>query len=71
MNKETLRLDAFLRHLNSGEPVRIGSEIYDYMCILSSEAQRLTHKINSQLKSPEEIVLLMSEFVIGFHLNYR
>lgn len=50
-----MNLQDFLNYLNSGKTVVAGSEIHQYMCMLSQEALRLTTELNNSYWTPEEI----------------
>ena len=54
MNNQ-MELEDFINYVNSGKAVTAGSEIHQYMCMLSQEALRLTAEMNSSYHSPEEI----------------
>ena len=54
MNNQ-MELEDFINYVNSGKAVTDGSEIHQYMCMLSQEALRLTAEMNSSYHSPEEI----------------
>lgn len=56
-----MHLDEFLAHLNKGLPVAGGSEIHEFMHLLSQEALRITDKLNNAYHTPEEIRELFSE----------
>lgn len=53
-------LAAFLDHLNSGTPVRGGSEAHQFMHGVSQEAMKLTAEINGSYHTPEELRELFS-----------
>ena len=48
-------IEKFLKHVNSGNPIPTGTEIYDFMVKLSHEAMRITAELNSSYHTPEEI----------------
>ena len=54
-------LETFLEHLNSGKPVRGGSEAHLFMHGVSQEALRITAEINSSYHEPEELRALFSQ----------
>ena len=54
-------LETFLEHLNSGKPVRGGSEAHLFMHGVSQEALRLTAEINGSYHPPEELRALFSQ----------
>ena len=57
-----MELQDFLDHLNSGKPVKGGSEAHLFMHGVSQEALRITAQINSGYHQPEELRALLSEF---------
>lgn len=56
-----MNLGEFLEHLNSGKTVAVGSEIHQYMCMLSQEALKLTAELNNSYHTPEEIREIFSK----------
>lgn len=50
-----MNLSEFLEHLNGGKMVVAGSEIHQYMSMLSQEALKLTAELNNSYHTPEEI----------------
>lgn len=56
-------LETFLEHLNSGKPVRGGSEAHLFMHGVSQEALRLTAEINGSYHPPEELRALFSQLI--------
>lgn len=54
-------LEAFLEHLNSGKPVRGGSEAHLFMHSASQEALRITAEINGSYHEPAELRALFSK----------
>ena len=56
-------LETFLEHLNSGKPVRGGSEAHLFMHGVSQEALRLTAEINGSYHPPEELLALFSQLI--------
>lgn len=50
-----ISLKDFLKHVNNGKTIVVGSEIHQYMCMLSQEALRLTAELNNSYRTPEEI----------------
>ena len=56
-------LETFLEHLNSGKPVRGGSEAHLFMHGVSQEAPRLTAEINGSYHPPEELRALFSQLI--------
>ena len=53
-------LQEFLKYLNSGQPVKNGSEVHMFMHTVSQEALRCTAEINSGYHTPEELRTLFS-----------
>lgn len=58
-----MELNAFLDHLNSGKPVKGGSEAHLCMHRVSQEAMRITAEINSGYHTPEELRALFSQLI--------
>ena len=56
-------LETFLEHLNSGKPVRGGSEAHLFMHGVSQEALHLTAEINGSYHPPEELRALFSQLI--------
>lgn len=56
-----MNLIGFLEHLNSGKTVVAGSEIHQYMCMLSQESLKLTAELNNSYHTPEEIREIFSK----------
>ena len=56
-------LETFLEHLNSGKPVRGGSEAHLFMHGVSQEALRLTAEINGSYHPPEELRAPFSQLI--------
>lgn len=56
-----MNLEAFLRHMDSGLVVEGGSPTHLYMSELAQEAMRITCRLNSVYRTPEEIIALMTE----------
>lgn len=50
-----MNLSEFLEHLNGRKTVVAGSEIHQYMSMLSQEALKLTAELNNSYHTPEEI----------------
>lgn len=50
----------FFMHMDNGKEIIAGSEMHQYMCLLSQEAIRLTTELNNSYHTSEEIVSLMS-----------
>ena len=53
-------LQEFLKYLNSGQPVKNGSEVHMFMHTVSQEALRCTAEINRGYHTPEELRTLFS-----------
>lgn len=58
-----MELDAFLEHVNSGKPVKAGSETHRHMCELAQEAIKRTAALNGSYHPPEEIREIMSDII--------
>ena len=56
-----VNLELFLNHLNQGLPVTSGSEIQQFMTLLSNEARKITMELNTVWHDPEEIRELFSQ----------
>ena len=54
-------LAGFLEHLNSGKPVKGGSEAHQFMHGVSQEALRITAEINGSYHEPAQLRALFSE----------
>lgn len=54
-------LNEYLRRLNSGEYIKAGSDVHKYMHVVSQEALKLTAKLNSGYRTPQEIREIFSE----------
>lgn len=54
-------LAEFLEHLNSGKPVKGGSEAHQFMHGVSQEALRITAEINGSYHEPAQLRALFSE----------
>lgn len=55
-----MELEDFIQHLNSGKPIKVGTEMHHYMCELSNEAMQITCELNGSYHSPDEIRALLS-----------
>ena len=55
-----LKRSDFFMHMDNGKEIIAGSEMHQYMCLLSQEAIRLTTELNNSYHTSEEIVSLMS-----------
>ena len=60
---EVMNLENYIEYLNSGKVIEGGSEIHQYMHILSQEALKLTMKLNNSYHTPEEIRDIFSEII--------
>lgn len=60
---EVMNLEKYIEYLNSGKVIEGGSEIHQYMHILSQEALKLTMKLNNSYHTPEEIREIFSEII--------
>lgn len=58
-----MELREFLEHLNSGKPVKGGSEAHLCMHHVSQEALKITAQINSGYHEPEELRQLFSQLI--------
>lgn len=56
-------LEAYLEHLNSGEPVTGGSEANLFMHGVSQEALRITAEINGSYHEPKQLRALFSQLI--------
>ena len=56
-----VNLELFLNHLNQGLSVTSGSEIQQFMTLLSNEARKITMELNTVWHDPEEIRELFSQ----------
>lgn len=59
--RKQMELEEFIKYMNSGEVLSPGSEIHQFMCMLSQEAFRLTSELNSRYHTPEEIREIFTE----------
>lgn len=58
-----MNLETFLGHLNAGKTVDGGSEMHEYMHLVSQEAIRICAEINSMYHTPEELTELFSKLI--------
>ena len=58
-----MNLEQFLEHLNSGKPVKGGSEAHLFMHGVSQEALKITAEINGSYHEPEELRALFSRLI--------
>lgn len=58
-----MELQEFLEHLDSGEPVKGGSETHLFMHKVSQEALRITGEINGRYHDPSELRELFSQLI--------
>lgn len=58
-----MELCEFLEYMNRQEYIEGGSEIHQYMHILSNEAMKITAKLNNGYHEPDEIRALFSELI--------
>lgn len=56
-----MNLTGFLKHLNSGKPVKGGSEVHLFMHGVSQEALKITAEINGSYHDPETLRALFSK----------
>jgi len=53
--------EEFIRIMNSGDTIKGGSPVHEFMHVLSQEAMRVTIELNNKYHTHEEIVSLMSQ----------
>lgn len=58
-----MNLEDYLEYLNSGREVEANSEIHKFMGQLAQETLRLTSKLNSTYRTPDEIREIFSEII--------
>ena len=58
-----MELNDFLNYMNSSQRVVAGSEVHQYMCMLSQQAQRLTAELNGKYHTPEEEQAIIAELM--------
>ena len=58
-----MNLQAFLEHLNGGNPVQGGSEAHCFMHHVSQEALRITAQLNTGYHEPEQLRALFSQLI--------
>lgn len=58
-----MNLEQFLEHLNSGKPVKGGSEAHLFMHGVSQEALKITAEINGSYHEPEQLRALFSRLI--------
>lgn len=63
-----MKVQDFLDYMNSGKIAEVGSEAHLCMHELAQEALRLTARLNSGYRTPEEIRAIMSELT-GKHID--
>lgn len=51
----------FLEHLDSGEPVKIGTPLHDMMCSVSNDAMLITCELNNSYHEPDVVRALFSQ----------
>lgn len=61
MKRDKMDLQKFLDYMNSGKTVIAGSEVHQYMCMLSQEALKLTAELNNSYRTPEKIREIFSK----------
>ena len=54
-------LQSFLKHMDSGKPAKVGSEVMRFMGQLAQEALRITAELNNGYHTPDEIRRIMSQ----------
>ena len=58
-----MNLEEFINQMNAGTVIKGGSELHEYMCILSQEAMRKTCELNNSYHEPGEVSELFSEII--------
>lgn len=58
-----MNLEEFITQMNAGTVVESGSELHQYMSILSQEAMRRTCELNNKYHEPDEVVKLFGEII--------
>ena len=58
-----MNLEQFLEHLNSGKPVKSGSEAHLFMHGVSQEALKITAEINGSYHEPQQLRALFSRLI--------
>ena len=58
-----MNLEQFLKHLNSGKPVKGGSEAHLFMHGVSQEALKITAEINGSYHEPQQLRALFSRLI--------
>ena len=58
-----MNLEQFLEHLNSGKPVKGGSEAHLFMHGVSPEALKITAEINGSYHEPQQLRALFSRLI--------
>ena len=58
-----MNLEQFLEHLNSGKPVKGGSEAHLFMHGVSQEALKITAEINGSYHEPQQLRALFSRLI--------
>lgn len=56
-------LQEYLAYLNAGKPVVAGSEVHQYMHLVSQEALKLTAVLNNGYHTPEEIRCIFEKII--------
>ena len=56
-----MNTEKFIRVMNSGEKIKAGYEVHQYMVRLTNEAMRITARLNQGYHTPEEILELMKQ----------
>ena len=62
-DKQNMKLEEFLKYMNSGLKVEGNSEVHKYMHKLSQEAIKITCELNSTYHEPQEICRLFSKLI--------
>ena len=58
-----MKLEEFLEHMNNRQYVSAGSEVHQYMTLLSNEARKITAQLNGSYRTPQEIRTLFFRLI--------
>lgn len=56
-------INAFLSHVNAGEPIPAKSEVHLFMISLAQEAMRVTAELNTSYHEPDDVCALISKLI--------
>lgn len=56
-------INAFLSHVNAGEPIPAKSEVHLFMIGLAQEAMRVTAELNTSYHEPDDVCALISKLI--------